>query len=137
MPRPCHAQLFEEAHSPAYRYQTVSHPEHGLYFKDQYDSGANNLTTLRSILSSGDSSAGVADGPHDSAHDRRIGTAGGGTGPGKYFKWAIVRHPWDRLVSSYRSKYEGQCNYSTACMESRFRVPAQNASFYTFHDFVR
>jgi len=134
MPCPCHDQLFEEAHSPAYRYQTVSYPEHGLYFKDQYNSGANNLTTLRSILNNGDYSTGVADRPHD----RRIGTAGvGGTGTGRYFKWALVRHPWDRLVSSYRSKYEGQCNYSTACMEAKFRVPAQNASFYTFHDFVR
>ena len=97
-------------------YQAVSYPEHGLYFKNHYDSAANNQTgqtALRSILNGGDSTS--------------IGGGGGGgvgvgAGAGKSFKFAIVRHPWDRLVSSFRSKYEGQCNYSTACMESRFRV---------------
>jgi hypothetical protein len=56
-----------------------------------------------------------------------------------YFKWAVVRHPWDRLVSAYRSKYEGFCEYSRVCLREKFGFalpPADDNRSLSFHDFV-
>jgi hypothetical protein len=67
-------------------------------------------------------------------------------GHAAYTRFAVVRHPWDRLVSAYRSKYEGACNGSRSCLRSRFKVPlarpplgrgrAAGPGDVSFHDFV-
>jgi hypothetical protein len=36
-----------------------------------------------------------------------------------YFKFAVVRHPWDRIVSGYRSKYINICRSDRKCLEVR------------------
>jgi hypothetical protein len=43
-----------------------------------------------------------------------------------YFKFAVVRHPWNRLVSGFRDKYIAQCRLSRVCLSETF-VPALNA----------
>lgn len=54
-----------------------------------------------------------------------------------YFKFAVVRHPWKRLVSAYRSKYEGQCNFQRFCMSKEFDLPVgEHSDFLSFHEFV-
>eukprot|EP00053_Salpingoeca_punica_P014508 m.131852 g.131852 ORF g.131852 m.131852 type:complete len:372 (-) comp16474_c2_seq1:269-1384(-) len=62
------------------------------------------------------------------------------------FKFAVVRHPWERLVSGFRSKYEGRCNFSRRCIARRFSVPVYNESRpghltpttpLSFHEFVQ
>eukprot|EP00051_Salpingoeca_urceolata_P017523 m.239535 g.239535 ORF g.239535 m.239535 type:complete len:319 (+) comp18978_c4_seq4:239-1195(+) len=54
------------------------------------------------------------------------------------FKWVVVRHPWQRLVSAYRSKYEGECNFSRECLKKRFEVNVSPGTHpLSFHDFVR
>lgn len=53
------------------------------------------------------------------------------------FKWAIVRHPWARLVSGYRSKYEGSCNFDRICLRNTWKVPVdRKGGIVTFHEFV-
>eukprot|EP00054_Salpingoeca_dolichothecata_P016285 m.95266 g.95266 ORF g.95266 m.95266 type:complete len:308 (+) comp21908_c0_seq3:153-1076(+) len=34
-----------------------------------------------------------------------------------YLKTALVRHPWLRVISAFRSKYEGQCNFDRKCFQ--------------------
>jgi hypothetical protein len=55
-----------------------------------------------------------------------------------YFKWVVVRHPWRRLVSSFRSKYEGECKGSRHCLRETFKVPLRHTieNTVTFHEFV-
>lgn len=58
-----------------------------------------------------------------------------------FFTFAVVRHPWQRIVSAYRSKYEGRCNFDRACMAQVFglSVLPQGVSPKTplsFHEFV-
>lgn len=56
-----------------------------------------------------------------------------------FFKWAVVRHPWRRLVSGFRSKYEGECNFRRQCLVERFNIPLPETSIdtvVTFHEFV-
>lgn len=54
-----------------------------------------------------------------------------------YFKWAVVRHPWRRLVSGFRSKYEGQCNFRRKCMREKFNIPILDSHEpLGFHEFV-
>jgi hypothetical protein len=57
----------------------------------------------------------------------------------EYFKFVIVRHPWNRLVSAYRSKFEGQCQYDHECMKEKFGVPIDmnDPEPLTFHKFVQ
>jgi hypothetical protein len=43
------------------------------------------------------------------------------------FKFAIVRHPWTRLVSAFIDKYQGECNYTRQCFYDRF-VPSLDTS---------
>eukprot|EP00045_Choanoeca_perplexa_P000273 m.13620 g.13620 ORF g.13620 m.13620 type:complete len:299 (-) comp10190_c0_seq1:153-1049(-) len=54
------------------------------------------------------------------------------------YKFAVVRHPWDRLNSGFRSKYEGCCNFNNDCFIKKF-VPTmpKKEGVYTFHDFVK
>jgi len=54
-----------------------------------------------------------------------------------YFKFVVARHPWHRLLSAYRSKYEGMCKADPVCFEKHFGVPANGQDDITFHDFVR
>eukprot|EP00054_Salpingoeca_dolichothecata_P016785 m.99011 g.99011 ORF g.99011 m.99011 type:complete len:372 (+) comp22148_c0_seq1:69-1184(+) len=55
-----------------------------------------------------------------------------------YFKFAVVRHPWDRLVSAFRSKYEGECHMGRECFQAHFWVPIDitKKEPLTFHEFV-
>jgi hypothetical protein len=56
-----------------------------------------------------------------------------------YTKVAVVRHPWDRLVSAYRSKYEGVCNFQRRCMKRTFMLHLlrdKDDSYLSFHEFV-
>eukprot|EP00730_Choanoeca_flexa_P020223 TRINITY_DN9888_c2_g1_i1.p1 TRINITY_DN9888_c2_g1~~TRINITY_DN9888_c2_g1_i1.p1 ORF type:complete len:292 (+),score=4.65 TRINITY_DN9888_c2_g1_i1:68-943(+) len=55
------------------------------------------------------------------------------------YKFAVVRHPWDRLNSAFRSKYEGACNYSKACLAVEYQleeVLKYPNKLLTFHQFV-
>ncbi len=54
------------------------------------------------------------------------------------FKWAVVRHPWDRIVSAFRSKYEGQCNRNRTCFRNEFALPtlADGSDPVQFHEFM-
>jgi hypothetical protein len=40
-----------------------------------------------------------------------------------YFKFAIVRHPWARLISGYRDKYLTNCSANRTCMSQQYKVP--------------
>eukprot|EP00045_Choanoeca_perplexa_P004468 m.38451 g.38451 ORF g.38451 m.38451 type:complete len:298 (+) comp12588_c0_seq49:148-1041(+) len=56
------------------------------------------------------------------------------------YKFAVVRHPWDRINSAYRSKYEGACNYSKTCMIQQFQLTTLQKHVgpkVSFHDFVK
>lgn len=69
--------------------------------------------------------------PADLARFERV------AGNASVFRWAVVRHPWRRLVSGFRSKYEGECNFSRRCLRETFRVPVpDDASPLSFADFV-
>jgi hypothetical protein len=53
------------------------------------------------------------------------------------FKWAVVRHPWKRLVSAYSSKFEGVCQGNVTCFAIHFSVAIpKNVTTLTFHEFV-
>eukprot|EP00045_Choanoeca_perplexa_P004465 m.38356 g.38356 ORF g.38356 m.38356 type:complete len:295 (+) comp12588_c0_seq27:148-1032(+) len=54
------------------------------------------------------------------------------------YKFAVVRHPWDRINSAYRSKYEGQCRFNNECFRRVF-VPSLEVKdgIYTFHEVVK
>ncbi|EDQ86405.1 uncharacterized protein MONBRDRAFT_33808, partial [Monosiga brevicollis MX1] len=56
-----------------------------------------------------------------------------------FFRFAIVRHPWDRIVSGYRSKFEGDCRHDPACLVKSYRFPSHVAKlpYLTFHQFVQ
>eukprot|EP00045_Choanoeca_perplexa_P004463 m.38329 g.38329 ORF g.38329 m.38329 type:complete len:194 (+) comp12588_c0_seq19:96-677(+) len=55
-----------------------------------------------------------------------------------FYKFAVVRHPWDRINSAYRSKYEGQCRFDNECFRRVF-VPSLEVKdgIYTFHEVVK
>jgi hypothetical protein len=40
-----------------------------------------------------------------------------------FFKFAIVRHPWNRLVSAFIDKYVMGCRKSRVCFRSRYQMP--------------
>eukprot|EP00050_Salpingoeca_kvevrii_P006897 m.292465 g.292465 ORF g.292465 m.292465 type:complete len:262 (+) comp12633_c0_seq1:1572-2357(+) len=90
-------------------YRAVSHDEYGLHFRNWLDkSSAEHIKAERII------------------NNPRV------------FKWAIVRHPWQRLVSGFRSKYEGSCNFSRECLAQKWKVPvSRRGGVVTFHEFVR
>ena len=54
------------------------------------------------------------------------------------FKWAVVRHPWTRVVQAYRDLYLGQCRGSALCMETEYGVPRSGSgeSVWSLHDFI-
>lgn len=45
----------------------------------------------------------------------------------EYFKFAIVRHPWNRLVSAFRDKYVLHCNFSRVCFRESYLIPIQTS----------
>eukprot|EP00045_Choanoeca_perplexa_P004467 m.38391 g.38391 ORF g.38391 m.38391 type:complete len:292 (+) comp12588_c0_seq35:84-959(+) len=54
------------------------------------------------------------------------------------YKFAVVRHPWDRLNSGYRSKYEGLCKHNITCFKARFVHTVKDGDgILSFHDFVK
>ncbi|KAA8494199.1 Carbohydrate sulfotransferase 14 [Porphyridium purpureum] len=57
----------------------------------------------------------------------------------EYFGFAVVRHPWFRLVSAFRSKYEDVCAYSRDCFKTMWKLPplGQRSGRVTFHEFVQ
>eukprot|EP00730_Choanoeca_flexa_P003528 TRINITY_DN11435_c0_g1_i10.p1 TRINITY_DN11435_c0_g1~~TRINITY_DN11435_c0_g1_i10.p1 ORF type:complete len:360 (+),score=56.65 TRINITY_DN11435_c0_g1_i10:319-1398(+) len=56
-----------------------------------------------------------------------------------FFRFAVVRHPWDRIISAYRSKYEGICRRSTKCVKDnyRFKTPVDDNRPLGFHSFIK
>jgi len=54
------------------------------------------------------------------------------------FKWAVVQHPWTRVVEAYRGIYLGQCRGSALCMETEYGLPRSDSgdSAWSLHDFV-
>ena len=58
----------------------------------------------------------------------------------KYFKFAIVRHPWIRLVSGYQDKDVRDCKKQRHCFGVRFHLPAllkkDRLLPVSFHEFV-
>ena len=56
-----------------------------------------------------------------------------------YFKFAVARHPWTRIVSGYRSKYVRICKEQRECLEKKFSFPGRPAlksKPISFHEFV-
>eukprot|EP00911_Craspedida_sp_UC1_P002696 UC1_evm3s1979 len=68
------------------------------------------------------------------------------------FKFAVARHPWHRVISAYRSKYEGMCNFDPDCLTRQFGLDVSGGggdgggesggdghghNKFSFHDFVR
>ncbi len=58
----------------------------------------------------------------------------------KYFKFAIVRHPWIRLSSMFQDKYVDICKKQRDCFGVRFHLPAllkkDKLLPVSFHEFV-
>eukprot|EP00050_Salpingoeca_kvevrii_P020830 m.103048 g.103048 ORF g.103048 m.103048 type:complete len:300 (+) comp9040_c0_seq2:547-1446(+) len=92
-------------------YRPISRDEHGLHFR--------RFHPLDAARSDGRLAAKVLRNP-------------------RMFKFAVVRHPWWRLVSAYRSKYEGACAYSRSCLRDNFQLDVNVASsdVLSFHEFV-
>eukprot|EP00042_Codosiga_hollandica_P042548 m.392599 g.392599 ORF g.392599 m.392599 type:complete len:263 (+) comp56352_c0_seq14:214-1002(+) len=57
-----------------------------------------------------------------------------------YFKFAIVRHPWGRVISAYRQKYKEVCRSDRTCLALRFKLSAislrEPKKPLSFHEFL-
>lgn len=56
-----------------------------------------------------------------------------------FTRFTVVRHPWDRLVSAFRSKVEGWCDHRRRCLRRVFGLTALSAAggVVTFDEFVQ
>lgn len=58
-----------------------------------------------------------------------------------YTKWIVVRHPWARIISGFRSKVEGECFLRRPCVRKYYlphlpAVPNDAVVPITFHEFI-
>ena len=49
-----------------------------------------------------------------------------------YFKFAVVRHPWNRLVSAFIDKYHEDCKSHRRCLHSQFALNVNTTSTEPF-----
>ena len=60
-----------------------------------------------------------------------------------YFKFAIVRHPWKRVISAFRNKFMSHCRADRHCFATHYQLrgllstpQAKNNEPVTFHEFA-
>ena len=93
-------------------YRRESFDQHGLHFRNTQTGGPFEARSTEDVINGGD-----------------------------FFKFAVVRHPWDRIISAYNSKYLVACKSSRTCLRSAFSMTELDVSKptakVTFDEFVR
>jgi hypothetical protein len=74
-------------------YRRDSYDEHGFHFRNTLFGGFAEARAAEAIINSNTT-----------------------------FRFAVVRHPWERLLSAYRSKYEHACKGSRMCLVSGYNM---------------
>lgn len=97
--------------NPSARYIPDSYPKYGLYFMPRL----------------GETAAKSA---KNSVHFLELETKFISTAvmSKDYFKAAIVRNPWDRLISGYRNKYQHECKLSRKCLHDIYHAPIETST---------
>lgn len=93
-------------------YRRDSYDQHGFHFRNVLFGGFAEARAAETIINSNDT-----------------------------FRFAVVRHPWERLLSAYRSKYQHACKNSRLCLITGYNMAHLDRSdpqaAVTFDEFVR
>jgi hypothetical protein len=88
-------------------------PDEGLYFRPSYTVEGGNCFSAQSCSSLKRSQEDKV--REKMAQDVLVDPS--------YFKFAVVRHPWNRFLSAFKSKYIGRCECNRTCLKHEFDVP--------------